>query len=421
MPAINHRLGFAGLATSVVVLSACSAGTAATNATKPAVKQDSYQASAKYLGAALGKDDPAKSPITLGWVNEQGGSSSSPEATAGALAAVSVINDHLGGIDGHPLKLETCFVADSEEQGQTCAQQMYNISSVIGVLTGATGLSSPALHGTLAGKKPVIGSTPSSPTDVSASWAYYLGGGGYSAPASMADYAVKDLGAKRIALIGPAFVGTTIAIAQVKSLVAAAGGTLTIGTYPQGSSDVTAAIAASHAATANEVLVLDNTTTGCIAIAQAMTQLAVKTKVVSLSTCAQDSVKSALGDLPQWTFLEPLKVPSLSVADSTGQVADFLAAMAAYQPDSTVQASAGPSFALVMYAARLLDQIGAANATAAALNAAVAKSTAPEFMGGSAVRFGGKLFPAIGSMSNLFYTYKGNGAWAADANGAYVS
>jgi branched-chain amino acid transport system substrate-binding protein len=417
MPAINQRLGFTALAISLVALSACSADAT----TKPTVTQINYQASAKYLGVPLGKADPARSPITLGWVNEQGGPSSSPEATAGALAAVSVINDHLGGIDGHPLKLVTCFVTDSEEQGQTCAQEMYNNSSVIGVLTGATGLSSPALHSTLAGKKPVIGSTPSSPTDVSASWAYYLGGGGYSAPASMADYAVKDLGAKRIALIGPAFIGTTIAIAQVKSLVAAAGGTLTVGTYPQGSSDVTAAIVASHAATADDVLVLDNTTTGCIAVAQAMTQLAVKTKVISLNTCAQDSIKSALGDLPHWTFLAPLKVPSLSVSDPTGQVANFLSAMAAYQPASTVQASAGPSFALVMYVARLIDQIGGSNATAAALNAAVAKSTAPEFMGGAAMKFGGKPFPAIGSMSNLLYTYKGNGTWAIDANGSYVS
>jgi len=417
MPAINHRLGLTALAISLVALSACSAGTA----TKPTVKQINYQASAKYLGVSLGKADPAKSPITLGWVNEQGGSSSSPEATAGALAAVSVINDHLGGIDGHPLKLETCFVANSEEQGQTCAQEMSNDSSVIGVLTGAAGLSSPALHSTLAGKKPVIGSTPSSPTDVSASWAYYLGGGGYSAPASMADYAVKDLAAKRMALIGPAFIGTTIAIAQVKSLVAAADGTLTVGTYPQGSSDVTAAIVASHAATADAVLVLDNTTTGCIAVAQAMTQLAVKSKVISLNTCAEDSVKSALGDIPLWTFLEPLKVPSASVAEPTGQVADFLSAMAAYQPGSTVQASAGPSFALVMYAARQLDQIGASNATAAALNAAVAESTAPEFMGGAAIEFGGKPFPTIGSMNNLVYTYKGSGTWAIDANGTYVS
>jgi branched-chain amino acid transport system substrate-binding protein len=419
MPHVRRGLGLAALAISVAALSACSSGTPTSSGT--AAKLSNYHASAEYLGVSAGKADSSKSPVTLGWVNEQGGSSSSPEATAGALAAISVINDYIGGIDGHPLKLKTCFVASSEEQGQTCAQEMYNDPSVIGVLTGATGLSSPALHSTLAGKKPVLGSVPSSPTDVGASWAYYFGGGGYSAPASMAAYAVKDLDAKRIALIGPAFVGTTIAIAQVKALVKAAGGTLTVGTYPQGSSDVTSAIVASHASTANAVLVLDNTTTGCIAVSRALTQLAVQTKVISLNTCAEDPVKSALGDIPQWTFLEPLKVPSASVADRSGQVADFLSAMAAYQPSSTVQGSAGPSYALVMYAARLLDQVGASKATPTALNSAAAKATAPEFMGGMAMMFGTKPFPAIGSMSNLVYTYKGGGTWVIDANGGYVS
>jgi branched-chain amino acid transport system substrate-binding protein len=408
------------LAAATLVLCGCASGSVSATISATPSKASDFSASAAYLGAKTGAAGSAASPITLGWINEQGGAISSPEATAGAEAAVSLINNRLDGIDGHPLKLLTCFVASSEEEGQTCAQQMYNDAAVIGVLTGATSLSSPALHSVLAGKKPVIGSTPSSPTDTAASWSYYIGNGVFGAPSSMGAYAIKDLGVKKLALIGPAFIGTTVAINAVSAEAKAAGVQLTIGTYPQGSSDVTPAIVAAKVAGAGAVLALDNTSTGCIAIAKALTELAVTTKVVSLNTCAQDSVKTALGDLPKWTYLSPTKVPAAGAPDPSGQVADYLAAMHAYQPGSTVQSSAPGAYALVMYVARLLNSIGFGKTTPAALNAALATSTGPVFMGSPTLKFGTKPFTAIGTLANLFYSYQGNGAWQPEADGAYV-
>ena len=407
------------LAAAMLLVGGCASGSPTTSATAATVSD--FAASATYLGAKAGKADPAASPLVLGWINEQGGAISSPEATAGAQAAVSAINERLGGIGGHALKLKTCFVASSQEEGQTCAQQMYNDASVIGVLTGATSLSSAALHSALAGRKPVIGSTPSSPTDTAAAWSYYTGNGVFGAPSSMGAYAIKNLGVKKLALLGPAFVGTTVAINAVSAKARAARVQLTTGTYPQGSSDVTAAIVAAKVSAAGAVLVLDNTSTGCIAIAKAFTQLAISTTVVSLTTCAQDSVKSALGDLPQWTFLSPTRVPAASAPDPSGQVADYLSAMRAYQPASTVQSSAPPSYALVMYVARLLDSVGAGRLTPASLNAALAASSGPVFMSAPTLKFGVPPFTAIGTLANLFYAYQGNGAWQPQADGAYIS
>ena len=40
------------------------------------------------------------------------------------------INEELGGIDGHPVALHTCFTSTTEEQGQTCGQKMSNDRAV---------------------------------------------------------------------------------------------------------------------------------------------------------------------------------------------------------------------------------------------------------------------------------------------------
>ena len=78
----------------------------------------------KYVGGAAGKADPSKSPVVIGFVNQQNGPNDvGPGPTHGADLAVKYINDELGGIGGHPLELRKCFISTAEEQGQTCGQK----------------------------------------------------------------------------------------------------------------------------------------------------------------------------------------------------------------------------------------------------------------------------------------------------------
>ena len=87
---------------------------------------------ADYVGAkSSGAADSSKAPITIGWVNQEGGPTDvGPGATKGADLAVKYLNEKLGGIDGHPVKLFKCFTSTSEEQGQTCGQKMVNNKDV---------------------------------------------------------------------------------------------------------------------------------------------------------------------------------------------------------------------------------------------------------------------------------------------------
>ncbi|MGH2859348.1 MAG: hypothetical protein ACRDMJ_17895, partial [Solirubrobacteraceae bacterium] len=76
-----------------------------------------------YTGGKAGKANSSLPPVTIGWINQQGGQQQiGPLATVGAETAVKYINAELGGVDGHPLTLKECFIRSAEEEGTTCGQ-----------------------------------------------------------------------------------------------------------------------------------------------------------------------------------------------------------------------------------------------------------------------------------------------------------
>ena len=56
----------------------------------------------------------------------------------GVNAAVKFINEEAGGIGGHPLEVVTCYIANTEEEGQQCGQQFANDDSIVAIETGPT-------------------------------------------------------------------------------------------------------------------------------------------------------------------------------------------------------------------------------------------------------------------------------------------
>ena len=108
---------------------------------------------ADYVGAkSSGAADSSKAPITIGWVNQEGGPTDvGPGSTKGADLAVKYLNEKLGGIDGHPVKLFKCFTSTSEEQGQTCGQKMVNNKDVKVIGIGAVAIGDQSLVATVDG------------------------------------------------------------------------------------------------------------------------------------------------------------------------------------------------------------------------------------------------------------------------------
>src|SRR5690242_8924176 len=112
----------------------------------------------KYSGGHKGAANPSLSPIVLGWVNNQGGSipTYAPLATEAAEFSVNYINKYLGGIDGHPLKLQECFVKNAEEEGLHCGEEFLSNKKLVGVLYGAVAVGANSINSTIGGKKPII-------------------------------------------------------------------------------------------------------------------------------------------------------------------------------------------------------------------------------------------------------------------------
>ena len=100
-----------------------------------------------YTGGKAGKANATLPPVVIGYVNEEGGVPAFPEATQGLNAAVKYVNDELGGIQGHPIQIEKCFVVANED-GQKCGTQLANDDKVKLVITGAltVGNQAPLQH-----------------------------------------------------------------------------------------------------------------------------------------------------------------------------------------------------------------------------------------------------------------------------------
>jgi branched-chain amino acid transport system substrate-binding protein len=129
-----------------------------------------------YVGGRAGAADPALPPVQIGWVNMQGGQLSYPAATEGAQAAVTYVNAELGGIGGRPLALRTCFIAQAEEEGQKCGQQLLNDPAVSVIAYGAVAVGSQALTSVVDGGKPIVVGVSSAPSDSTAKNVFLLHG-----------------------------------------------------------------------------------------------------------------------------------------------------------------------------------------------------------------------------------------------------
>ena len=84
-------------------------------------------------------------------------------------------NAELGGINGHPIKLNKCFIAQAEEEGVRCGQQMVN-DKVKTILFGFVTVPNQSIYATVKGTNPVIGGITSAAADTTAKNAYFLNG-----------------------------------------------------------------------------------------------------------------------------------------------------------------------------------------------------------------------------------------------------
>ena len=174
---------------------------ATSDAAAPAEVEATNDWALAYTGGTEGPADETLDPITVGYINQEGGVPSFPEATAGIEAAVEYVNTELGGVQGHPVELASCQV-QAEEDGQRCATEMVNDDDVPFVMTGTMVVGDGSIYSTLGGQKPVIIGFPGVAEDFIAQDAYAFTPGAVGVVTGMSTFVGEHLdGVESVAVV----------------------------------------------------------------------------------------------------------------------------------------------------------------------------------------------------------------------------
>jgi branched-chain amino acid transport system substrate-binding protein len=365
-----------------------------------------------YVGGTAGPANSSLAPVEIGYVNQQGGQQViGADATGGAEMAVSYINKELGGVDGHPVKLVTCFIASAEEEGTTCAQKFLADKNIKAVATGGVVIGIQSFFATLGGKLPVFDGVAALPVDGAQNNSIVLFGDATHVLGPIGTYASQVLHAKTAAVIYPNDASDTPGALAVKAGLVAAGVKVTMGPFPPTATDLSGVLAAAGASTA-DVVIPFVAAPECVNIAKALIQNGITDakKLISPPLCLNGFVAQGLGgDFPKWTYL----IASSLYGDTTD------AGMPAYEAVTakyTTPANAPDPWEIVDFGQlltvdKILNQVGYANLTPASILAAGKAFKGPQALGAPSLNCGQFAnAPGICNNQSQFFEYMGKGA-----------
>ncbi len=404
--------------------STSTSATSATTATTPATTSGSGGAGAQsvtdYLSYVDGKAGAANSslpPVTIGFVNQQGGQQAiGPLATTGAQIAVKYINTELGGIDGHPLVLKTCFIRSAEEEGTTCGQQFLADKSISVIDEGAVAIGDQSFQSTIGSAKPVIVGVAVTPIDGAKASNVVLFGDATHVLGPFGTYARDVLHAKTAALVYPNIAGITQGATAIADSLKAVGVNVKKVGYDESQTDLIGPLTSAGAQTADLVIPYSDSS-GCVNLAKGLKQLGITDtkKILSAPLCLNGLVAAGLGgDFPIWSYA----IASSLFGDPTDPgMPAYMKVMAKYgtpavAPDPWVIVT----FGQVLTNARFLNQIGYANITPTAVLDKAKAFTGPVALGAPALQCGKYASaPGICNDRTQFFLYKGKHAFVKTA------
>ncbi|CAN5245767.1 hypothetical protein BH09ACT10_BH09ACT10_20330 [soil metagenome] len=313
----STRLAWAAAISCALVLTACggssdSDGGGGTDAASGDVTATDIATALEYTGGEEGKADSSLEPFLVGFANAQGGVPAFPEQEKAADAAVDFVNNHLGGIDGHPLKLEKCFM-NAEEDGQKCAAQFLDKDVKIANV-GTVVYGNAPFYKLINGKFPVVVSVGTTAADTSSEHVYGLDGGAIANLLGMAVNAKKN--GPKISIVSsnnPAakFLMDEAILPFMKSigLEETTAYVADTATTP----DFVSAIQNNGAKDADTIYLLNSSVGMCVSLYDAMKQISVAKPVVAPSQCSADPMPEKTGGGPEgWSITGLTDPPFIS-------------------------------------------------------------------------------------------------------------
>jgi branched-chain amino acid transport system substrate-binding protein len=431
----HRKTAYAGIAAFAVALLAaagCSSSSSSSSTSPPASSAAAApspsgttgglgaQSVTNYLTYTGGKSGPANSsltPVTVGFVNQQGGAQViGQHATDGAEMAIKYINAQLGGVDGHPIQLDTCFIASAEEEGTGCAQKFLANKNVHVIAMGAAVIGVQSFYSTLGGAIPVVGGVAALGIDGAQKNTAVLFGDATSVLGPMGTYGKDVLHAKTAVILYPDTASATPGALATEAGLKAAGISVKMGPYPETTTDLTGVLASTGAASADMVIPAV-AAPDCVNIEKALTQQGITDpkKIIAAPLCLNGQVAAGLGgDFPKWTYL----IASSLYGDTTDP--GMIEYMKLAQTYSTPANAPDPwnivDFGQMMTIDKVLNQVGYANLAPAAILSAVKAFKGPQALGAPALECGyDPSAPGVCNNRSQFFEYAGHNKWIKTA------
>lgn len=365
----------AALALASLVLAACSSssdsdgGSSEDEADTASVAMSAEQLAwvADYVhGKADTKADSSLDPVVIGFINQQGGTFDFVEAEQTADALVTLLNEKLGGVDGHPVELEKCFVA-APEDAQKCGNLMANNDAIKTVAIGGTFVNNAVLYKSLGGKQVIFSNNLVFPEDYTTPNLFALAPDGLALATASATFA-KELGAKQVAIVrtdNPAGVGAAV---NYKASLDAEGIKWTDVPVPEpGTAPEYAAAVRNAGVSDDDVIIPAMTSIGCANMFDALKAQNLKTKVLTSEGCASapmpERLKAAgqkITDFPEGWYL--LHWGFNTFQDEVGKSGGFdvlASVLKEYSPKTQTNGYSPSAFLNTLAAARFLQEAGA--------------------------------------------------------------
>jgi branched-chain amino acid transport system substrate-binding protein len=303
---------------------------------------------------ALGTPKKASGdPIVLGLLNLESGPVTFPEYRQAAEVAVKYINDYKGGIGGRPVELASCATDGQPATSGRCANQIADKKPTAilgGADTGAPGAFPVYKRKDLA----YMGGIPFTPVESNAPNAIQFYSVSVGDNAATVQYAVKELGVKKAAVLYTDDTqGKSTGLGVIVPAFKAAGAEVKGIAVPPSAADLSSAAAAAISTSPDAVYV--NTPGACPAVLKALKAVGYSGKIMGIDPCTSPPALKAAGDAAEGLYFAQ---PFQSVDSGTDDANLMLAAIKKYGSDDiALDSIAQAGFSSVMNVQAELDDV----------------------------------------------------------------
>ena len=349
-------------------------GPSATTATGSSGSSPSSSGSGSFTFPAAKK--ASGSPYVFGMINDETGPVTFPEARQGAIAAMQYVNNYLGGINGHPIVIDSCIGDGTPAGAARCANELVAKHPL--AILGAADVGAPAsipiyAHANLT----YIGGIPFTPVPFTAPnsiqfWSISVGDN-----TAAAVYAGKTLGVKSVAIMYFSNPQGESILPQIVPVFKAAGVT-TVKQVPVSPTSPDPSPQAALVQASGAQLAYVDIPNGCGNVLKSLKSVGYTGKLMGIDTCSAPPVISASAGGAEGMYIA---APYVLQTGTSQQAELFQAAMKKWAtPGTLIDSVSVAGFATVMNVQAALSKISGTPTTKSILSAFKTGTNHPNFL-----------------------------------------